>query len=68
MAKTVNLRIKHDFEDKETKQEYIKGKVYPFSEKRAEELLKNPYIVEKVGETEIEEKAQEKEKTENVTK
>ena len=58
MAKIVNLRIKQNFSDEETKVDYKKGKVYPFSEKRAEELLKNPYLVEKVDVTETEEKAE----------
>ena len=62
MAKIVNLRIKQNFSDKETKVDYKKGKVYPFSEKRAEELLKNPYLVEKVDITETEEKAENAEK------
>ncbi len=55
MAKQIGLRIKQNFQDKETKEDYKKGKVYYFSEKRAEELLKNQYIVEKVSETEIKE-------------
>jgi len=62
MAKIVNLRIKQNFSDKETEVDYKKGKVYPFSEKRAEELLKNPYLVEKVDITETEEKAENAEK------
>lgn len=55
MSKQIGLEIKQNFQDKETKEDYKKGKVYYFSEKRAEELLKNPYIVEKVSETEIKE-------------
>ena len=62
MAKIVNLRIKQNFSDKETKVDYKKGKVYPFSEKRAEELLKNPYLVEKVDVAETEEKTENAEK------
>lgn len=62
MAKIVNLRIKQNFSDKETNVDYKKGKTYPFSEKRAEELLKNPYLVEKVDVTETEEKAENAEK------
>lgn len=60
MAKTVNLRIKQNFTDKETNVDYKKGKIYPFSEKRAEELLKNPYIVEKVSVAETEDKTENK--------
>lgn len=56
MAKNIQLRVKQNFTDKENKTDYKKGKVYPFSEKRAEELLKNPYLVEKTGE--IEDKAE----------
>jgi hypothetical protein len=59
MAKEVELKVKQNFTDKETKVDYKKGKTYKFSEKRAEELLKNPYIVEKVNVTEVEEKAEE---------
>ena len=55
MAKMIELRAKQNFEDKYTKAEYKKGKVYNFDEKRAEELLHNPYLVEKVNETEVEE-------------
>lgn len=47
MAKEVKLKVKQNFMDKETNLDYKKGKIYKFSEKRAEELLKNPYIVEK---------------------
>lgn len=56
MAKNIQLKIKQNFTDKETKVDYKKGKVYTFTEKRAEELLKNPYIVEKVSTIEVEEK------------
>ncbi len=60
MAKTVNLRIKQNFTDKETNVDYKKGKTYPFSEKRAEELLKNQYLVEKVNAVETEDKTENK--------
>lgn len=52
MAKVVELKVKQSFSDKETNVDYKKGKTYSFSEKRAEELLKNPYLVEKVAEKE----------------
>lgn len=52
MAKSIQLKVKQNFTDKETKVDYKKGKTYSFSEKRVEELLKNQYLVEKVGETE----------------
>lgn len=52
MAKSIQLKVKQNFTDKEKGIDYKKGYVYHFSEKRAEELLKNPYLVEKVGETE----------------
>lgn len=58
MVKTVNLKIKQNFTDKETNVDYKKGKIYPFSEKRAEELLKNQYLVEKVNVVEIEDKTE----------
>lgn len=58
MSKAIKLKIKQNFTDKETKEDYKKGKEYAFSEKRAEELLKNPYLVEKVSE--IEETSKEK--------
>lgn len=60
MAKTVNLRIKQNFTDKDTDVDYKKGKIYPFSEKRAEELLKNQYLVEKVNTVETEDKTENK--------
>ena len=50
MAKEIKLKVKQNFMDKETNLDYKKGKIYKFSEKRAEELLKNPYIVEKATE------------------
>ena len=66
MAKQIELKVKQNFNDKyDNKTEYKKGKTYPFAEKRAEELLKNPYLVEKVSETEVEE---EKEIVEEVNK
>lgn len=52
MSKTIKLKVKQNFTDKETKEDYKKGKEYNFSEKRADELLKNPYLVEKVAEIE----------------
>lgn len=60
MAKVVDLKVKQNFTDKENGTDYKKGRVYTFSEKRAEELLKNPYIVEKVKTTEIEETTENK--------
>lgn len=50
MAKQIELKAKQSFKDKETGISYKKGKTYSFSEKRAEELLKNEYLVEKVSE------------------
>ena len=50
MSKVIKLKVKQSFTDRETKEDYKKGKVYTFTEKRADELLKNPYIVEKVAE------------------
>ena len=50
MAKQIELKAKQNFKDKETGISYKRGKTYSFSEKRAEELLKNEYIVEKVSE------------------
>lgn len=67
MAKVVELRAKQNFEDKYTKAEYKKGKVYSFNEKRAEELLHNPYLVEKVSETEVEEEKNNKEERQEKT-
>lgn len=61
MAKVIELKAKQTFSDKYTKAEYKKGRVYKFDEKRAEELLKNPYLVEKVSETEVEVKNDSKE-------
>lgn len=58
MSKIIKLKVKQNFTDKETKADYKKGKEYTFSEKRAEELLNNPYLVEKVSE--IEERPKEK--------
>lgn len=67
MAKVVELKAKQTFSDKYTKADYKKGKVYKFDEKRAEELLKNPYLVEKVSETEVEDKNDNKEEKQNKT-
>lgn len=58
MSKVIELRAKQNFTDKENGTDYKKGKTYIFSEKRAEELLKNPYIVEKVAEKETENKTE----------
>lgn len=55
MAKQIELKAKQNFEDKETGKLYKRGQTYSFSEKRAEELLKNSYLVEKVSETVIKE-------------
>lgn len=60
MAKVIELKVKQNFTDKETEVDYKKGKTYSFSEKRAEELLKNPYLVEKVSENEVEDAKTEK--------
>lgn len=60
MAKVIELRVKQNFQDKETNVDYKKGKTYSFSEKRAEELLKNPYLVEKVSEKEVQESTDKK--------
>ncbi len=65
MAKNIQLKVKQNFTDKETKEDYKKGHVYSFSEKRAEELLKNHYIVEEVGEKEIKEDAKNTENASN---
>lgn len=61
MAKEVELKAKQTFSDKYTKAEYKKGRVYKFDEKRAEELLKNPCLVEKINATEVEEEKDNKE-------
>ncbi len=72
MAKTimVDLKIKQNFQDKETKVSYKKGRIYSFTEKRAEELLKNPYLVEKVSTKEVKdvEETADSIATENTTK
>lgn len=70
MTKEIELIVKQNFTDKETNVDYKKGKTYKFSEKRAEELLKNPYIVEKVNSTVVEEKTEEQDAKieENATK
>ena len=62
MAKVIELRVKQNFTDKENGTDYKKGKTYSFTEKRADELLKNPYIVEKVAEKETENKTEQTEK------
>lgn len=54
--KLIELKMKQNFTDKHTKKDYKKGFVYQFTEERANELLENQYLVEKVGESEIEEK------------
>lgn len=66
MVKEIELKIKQNFTDKETKVDYKKGKTYKFSEKRAEELLKNSYIVEKTTQ-QIENNKNSKEETQNKT-
>ena len=66
MAQVIELKVKQNFTDKETKVDYKKGKTYSFSEKRAEELLKNPYLVEKVSEKEVQENTEKK--TEKIIK
>lgn len=60
MVKVIELKAKQNFQDKETKVDYKKGKIYSFPEKRAEELLKNPYLVEKVSEKEVQESTEKK--------
>lgn len=65
MDKNIQLKIKQNFTDKDNGIDYKKGKVYTFSEKRAEELLKNPYIVEKIGEKGIKEDAKNTENASN---
>lgn len=60
MSKVIELRVKQDFTDKENGKDYKKGKIYSFTEKRADELLKNPYLVEKVTEKETESKTENK--------
>lgn len=62
MAKEIELRVKQDFNDKYNKKEYQKGKKYWFNEKRAEELLENQYLVEKVSEKEVQENTEKKNK------
>lgn len=62
MAKVIELKVIQNFTDKENGKDYKKGKTYSFTEKRADELLKNPYIVEKVAEKETENKAEQTEK------
>lgn len=64
MSKKVKLRILINFDDKETKAKYKRNDEVYFSEKRAEELLKNPCLVEKIEEIE----EQEENKTEKTEK
>ncbi len=61
MSRVIKLKVKQSFTDRETKEDYKKGKTYSFTEKRADELLKNPYIVEKVAEKEAENKTEQTE-------
>ena len=68
MAKIIKLKILQNVKDKENGKSYKRNDEIEFSEKRAEELLKNPCLVKKLEEIEVqtidknEGKAEQKEK------
>lgn len=62
MIKKIQLKVKKEFKDLKGNI-YKKNKIYPFSEKDAQYLLKNTYLVEKVGEIEVPEEKKKDEKT-----
>lgn len=69
MVKKVKLRILINFNDKENGTEYKRNDEVYFSEKRAEELLKNPCLVEKIEEIKFEKIGEQNEnKTESTEK
>lgn len=65
MAKMINLKILQNFKDKENGRSYKRNDEVEFSEKRAIELLKNPCLVRKIEEIEVQviDSAEQNEKT-----
>lgn len=68
MAKSIELKILQNFKDKENGKEYARNDKIVFSEKRAEELLKNPCLVRKIREFEEPKENRTENKTEKTSK